>query len=183
MSSLQTTTHAALVLSSAGTSARISPVTITPNAHHRGYSHPRSVDLQPHNDLVHVRELNIEGTVYCMYYALAPSLPVNKSILQILGLRSTPKERLVYRGDVVFVKVGGPSSDDVCDRIYEDASISVLPFITARLQKLWQQKILDSEFAMMRQQAVNPGARRGMTDVDYETLVAEVQEIESSFCV
>ncbi|KAG9091117.1 hypothetical protein FRC07_011929, partial [Ceratobasidium sp. 392] len=111
MSSLPTTTHAALVLPSAGTSARISPVIVTPNVHHRGYSHPRSVDLQPCNHLIHVREMNVEGTVYCMYYALAPSLPANKSMLQILGLKSAPKDRLIYRGDVVFVKVGGPSAD------------------------------------------------------------------------
>ncbi|KAG9081618.1 hypothetical protein FRC06_005483, partial [Ceratobasidium sp. 370] len=109
MSSLPTTTHAALILPSAGTSARISPVIMSPNVRHRDYLHPRSIDLQPYNHLIHVRGLNIEGTQYLMHYALAPSLPVNKSVLHILGLPSAPKERLVYRGDVVFVKVVGPS--------------------------------------------------------------------------
>jgi hypothetical protein len=78
---------------------------------HRGYQHPRSLDLQPYNELVHVNELTIEDTQYCMYYALAPCLPVNRSVLNLLGLRSAPRGRLLYRGDVVFVKVGGPSAN------------------------------------------------------------------------
>ncbi|KAG8695723.1 hypothetical protein FRC08_007592 [Ceratobasidium sp. 394] len=188
MSSLLSTTHAALILPSAGTSACISPVTISSDVRHRGYLHPRSVDLRPYNHLIHVRELNIEGTQYLMHYALAPSLPVNKSVLHILGLPNAPKERLVYRGDVVFVKVVGPSPHgafvkDVCDKCYGDVSISVLPFVTTHLQKFWQQRMLDSEFAIMRQQATNPGARRGMTEADFEILVTEVQEIEDSHCI
>ncbi|KAF8598382.1 hypothetical protein BDV93DRAFT_561429 [Ceratobasidium sp. AG-I] len=165
--SLLTTTRDALVLPSAGISPLIAQVTISPHVRHRAYPHPRSLDLHPHNYLAHVGELTIDGTVYCMYYALAPSLPVHKSMLRLLGLKDEPKGRLAYRGDITLVKVGGPSASDVCDRCYENVSISILPWVKAQLQKLWEVRLLESEFAKMKQLANNPGARRGMSDRYY----------------
>lgn len=107
--SLATTTHDALILPSAGTSPRIGSVTVSPHARHRSYLYPRSLDLHPFNHLGHVSELLIDGEVYVMYYALVPCMPVNRSVLQLLGLQSAPKSRLVYRGDVYILKVKGAS--------------------------------------------------------------------------
>ena len=109
-----------------------------------------------------------------MYYALAPCLPVNKSVLGFLDLKNEPKDRLVYRGDIALVKVGGPSAGgksiyalyfslkrllnpekDVCDRCYDNASISILPWVKAWFQKLWELRYLESEFAKMRQLGVS----------------------------
>jgi hypothetical protein len=44
-----------------------------------------------------------------MYYALIPCMPINRTILELLGLPSAPKGRLMYRGDVFFLKVKRPS--------------------------------------------------------------------------
>jgi hypothetical protein len=62
-----------------------------------------------------------------------------------VGLTISRKEKMT---------TSGFTSSDVCDRCYSDVSISVLPMVTARLQIYWQLRMLDSEFAAMRQQGM-----------------------------
>ncbi|KAH7338693.1 hypothetical protein B0J17DRAFT_753897 [Rhizoctonia solani] len=176
--SLTATTHEALVLSSAGGSPLIATVTISPHAHLWSYNYPRSLDLNPFNHLAHVKELSIDGELYCMFYALAPCMPINGTILEVLGLRSIPKRRLMYRGDVFFLKVKGPSERDICDRCYDDADMSVLPKLKSRLQHAWQCKLLESELGDMKQLISNPGSRRELSDADFDNLVEEAYEQE-----
>ncbi|CAE6465320.1 unnamed protein product [Rhizoctonia solani] len=175
---LTITTHEALVLSSAGGSPRVTTVTVSPHAHHRSYNYPRSLEISPFNHLTHVHELSVDGEVYCMYYALAPCMPINRTMLEIFGLRSVPNGRLMYRGDVFILKVKGPSEREICDRCYDNVTLSVLPKLKSRLQYAWQYKLLESELCDMKQLVSNPGSRRELGDLEFENLIVEVREIE-----
>ncbi|ELU40230.1 hypothetical protein AG1IA_05740 [Rhizoctonia solani AG-1 IA] len=150
--SLSITTHEALVLSSAGGSPRVATVTVSPHAHHRSYNYPRSLNLDPFNHLAHVKELNIDGEVYCMYYALIPCMPINRTVLELLGLRDIPKGRLMYRGDVFFLKVKGPS-----DR----AQVTTSTCMAA--QTIGKRMVKHETVGVVS----NPGSRRELSDNEF----------------
>ncbi|CAE6467995.1 unnamed protein product, partial [Rhizoctonia solani] len=100
-------------------------------------------------------------------------MPINRTMLEIFGLQSAPKGRLIYRGDVFILKVKGPSEREICDRCYDNATTTVLPKLKSRLQHSWQNKLLESELCGMKQLVSNPGSCRELSDVEFDNLTME----------